>query len=162
MPKDEFNSVEVHNDSSYTVFEFGSTPKTGIFNQRENKSTVSRDEVNDSATKNHENFSSEEGVDQNNFKQQKDLIDKLNTNEGNTVVDSSSSSSTSTASEASAASGGASAAAGGAGSAAAGTAAGVATVVVTAIAATVGITTISNNNAYCKFQGLEVGITEVT
>ena len=111
MPKDEFNSVEVHNDSSYTVFEFGSTPKTGIFNQRENKSTVSRDEVNDSATKNHENFSSEEGVDQNNFKQQKDLIDKLNTNEGNTVVDSSSSSSTSTASEASAASGGASAAA---------------------------------------------------
>jgi len=162
MPKDEFNSVEVHNDSSYTVFEFGSTPKTGIFNQRENKSTVSRDEVNDSATKNHENFSSEEGVDQNNFKQQKDLIDKLNTNEGNTVVDSSSSSSSSTASEAGAASGGASAAAGGAGSAAAGTAAGVATVVVTAIAATVGITTISNNNAYCKFQGLEVGITEVT
>ena len=144
---DEYNVVNITNEDQLRVSEFSSSPKDEISSYRDNSSTVTRDEANDSFVSNSEKKETE----QKRRKEKKEDIKK----ESEERLESEGASKSTSGSSSSSASSGFSA------SAVTGTVVAAATVAVTALAAVAGINVITGENARIKMEEFGVQQTEM-
>ena len=144
---DEYNVVNITNEDQLRVSEFSSSPKDEISSYRDNSSTVTRDEANDSFVSNSEKKEAE----QKRRKEKKEDIKK----ESEERLESEGASKSTSGSSSSSISSGSSA------SAVTGTVVAAATVAVTALAAVAGINVITGENARIKMEEFGVQQTEM-
>lgn len=149
---DEFNFVKINNDEQLGRSEFSFTPKDEVPSYNDNKSTISRDEMNDQSPSNSEHKKQEEQR-----RRKEDKQEEIK-NESSESAQSSGGASKGGSSSASSA-GGSSAAS--TGSAVTGTIVGAATVAVTAIAVVAGVNVITGENARIKMEEFGVQQTEM-
>ena len=148
---DEYNSIEIKNESSRGSIEFAKVQKAEFTSFNDNKNNPNRDELNPSTNRNNENVQKGENQTNNNdiidkvFKQPMGVEEAASATSG---VTASAASITTSASAATAASG-----------TVAGTIVAATVVAVTAIGTSVGITAISNNNATVQFENIYIGET---
>ena len=141
---DEFNFVKINNDEQLGRSEFSFTPKDEAPSYNDNKSTISRDEMNDQSPSNSEHKKQEEQR-----RRKEDKQEEIKNESGESAQSSGG------------ASKGGSSSASSAGSTVTGTIVGAATVAVTAIAVVAGVNVITGENARIKMEEFGVQQTEM-